>query len=307
VSFWQNKSVLVTGGCGSLGSAIVESLLATEAKKIVIFNRDEYKLDDKRLRFFIGDVRDKSRLATAFSGMDVIIHTAALKRIEVGERDPIEFIKTNVYGSQNVIEAAIECNVEKVMGISTDKASGGAVNLYGACKLVMERLFVQGNSYVGSGRRTRFACVRYGNVVNSRGSVVQIFKEQLKSRQMTVTDLYATRFWITLPQAVEFVLSSIESMKGGEVFVPKLKAASVRAVYEAIDKEAVCNITFTGLRNGEKMHEVLLSEGELDRTKDIGDRYVVTNDYQPERISPYASNLVEQMSVKEVRQIIDSL
>lgn len=303
--------MLITGGTGSLGSVLAERLLKTyPIKKIVVFSRDELKQLDLRnrltsiqLRLMLGDVRDKARLAMAMDGIDVVIHTAALKQVASGEYDPIEVIKTNVIGSQNVIETAIEKSVSYVMGISTDKCVH-ATNLYGMTKGCMERLFVQGGVYSGV-HKTKFACVRYGNVVGSRGSVIRIFREQMPTGTVTITSPNATRFWITLPQAVDFVMSSIAQMNGGEIFVPKLRAASVAAVFRAMTNDK-CKYVVTGLRSGEKMHEVLLSEEELDRTEDIGDRYVVTNK-RTKKLSVYASNLVEQMPIEEIRQIIDSI
>ena len=313
MNFWQDKSVLITGGTGSLGSALVKELTNRTVRKIIIYSRDELKqfemrqrINDDRLRFFLGDVRDKDRLNMSFENVNVVIHTAALKQVSSGEYNPFEFVKTNIAGSQNVVEAAIKNNVEFVLGISSDKASGGAINLYGATKLIMERLFIQGKVYSGQ-RNTKFSCVRYGNVIGSRGSLIRVFQEQMKAGKITVTDFNATRFWITMPQAVNFVLSSIEMMRGGEIFIPKLKASDVATVYKAMDKDALCKVDIIGLRNGEKMHETLISNEELCRTEDMGDRFVIDTKRRSISTSAYVSNLVEQISVEEVRQLIDTL
>lgn len=225
---WSNKVVLVTGGTGSFGKKIVRILLDEyKPAKVIVYSRDELKQHEMRaagfdatnLRYFIGDVRDLDRLRRAFEGVNVVVHAAALKQVPACEYNPMEAIKTNILGSSNVIDAALDTGVEKVLALSTDKAVN-PVNLYGATKLAAEKLFVQSNSYAG-GRQTRFSCVRYGNVVGSRGSVVPVFLRQRDAGEVTVTDERMTRFWISLEQGVRFVIRCIEQMSGGEVFVPK--------------------------------------------------------------------------------------
>lgn len=225
---------------------------------------------DERLRFFIGDVRDSERLHRAMHDVDIVVHAAALKQVPACEYNPIEAVKTNIHGAENIINAALDAGVQKVLALSTDKAVN-PVNLYGATKLVAEKLFVQANSYRGDGP-TRFSCVRYGNVVGSRGSVVPVFLEQRKHGKLTVTDERMTRFWLTLEQGVRFVIRCIEEMKGGEVFVPKIPSTSIMDLVQAIAPD--CSIEFVGIRPGEKLHEVLISEDESRQTIDLGDMYV---------------------------------
>jgi UDP-N-acetylglucosamine 4,6-dehydratase/5-epimerase len=279
----DGAAILVTGGTGSFGQRFVRTVLdTTTARKIVIYSRDELKqyemrqaLDgDRRLRFFLGDVRDAERLHRAFDGIDVVVHAAALKQVPAAEYNPFEAVKTNIQGAQNVIDAAIDRGVKRVIALSTDKASS-PINLYGATKLVSDKLFVQGNSYAG-GKETRFAVVRYGNVVGSRGSVVPFFRERAKSGVLPITDERMTRFWITLKQGVDFVLSSLTTMKGGELFVPKIPSMRVTDLARAIAPDA--RIEIVGIRPGEKLHEEMISLDDARRTIDIGDRYVV----QPE-------------------------
>jgi UDP-N-acetylglucosamine 4,6-dehydratase/5-epimerase len=276
-------AVLVTGGTGSFGRRFVRTVLdATSARKVVIYSRDELKQyemrqqfgDDRRLRFFLGDVRDADRLHRAFDGIDVVIHAAALKQVPAAEYNPFEAVKTNVLGAQNVIDAAIDRGVHRVIALSTDKASS-PINLYGATKLVSDKLFVQGNSYAGS-KPTRFAVVRYGNVVGSRGSVVPFFLQRASSGVLPITDERMTRFWITLQQGVDFVLSSLETMRGGELFVPKIPSMRVTDLARAIAPEA--RLELVGIRPGEKLHEEMISIDDARRTIDVGDRYVL----QPE-------------------------
>ena len=279
----DGTSILVTGGTGSFGKRLIRTLLdSTAARKIIIYSRDELKQyelqqalgDDHRLRFFIGDVRDAARLARAFDDVDVVVHAAALKQVPAAEYNPFEAIKTNVMGAQNVIDAAIDRGVQRVIALSTDKASS-PTNLYGATKLVSDKLFVQGNSYAGS-RPTRFSVVRYGNVVGSRGSVVPFFQERAAAGVLPITDERMTRFWITLQQGVDFVLSSLEVMRGGELFVPKIPSMRVTDLAKAIAPKA--RLEIVGIRPGEKLHEEMISLDDARRTVDIGDRYVV----QPE-------------------------
>lgn len=251
---WRNKVILLTGGTGSFGTKFTEIMLNKyKPKRIRIFSRDELKQwemqklfnDNKHLRFFIGDVRDKDRLERAMDGANIVIHAAALKQVPSCEYNPFEAVKTNILGAQNLIECAIDHNIEKVIALSTDKAVN-PVNLYGATKMCMEKLIVAGNFYVGSERQTRMSCVRYGNVVGSRGSVVPVFRSQKPTGTVTATDRRMTRFWITLEQGVEFVIKSMEIMHGGEVFVPKIPSMNIMNLAKAIAPQ--CKIKFIGIR-----------------------------------------------------------
>lgn len=273
----DGQVVLVTGGTGSFGNEFVRTLLDHhEPQTIRIFSRDELKqaemrrhLDDSRVRFLLGDVRDLERLRVATRGVDLVVHAAALKRIDSCEYNPLETALTNVTGTSNVITAAIENGVRRVIGLSSDK-SVNPTNLYGATKLVGERLLAQAN---WSAQDTQFASVRYGNVVGSRGSVVPIFREQAKSGVVTITDERMTRFWITLPEAVRFVLSCLPLIHGGEVFVPKIPSASILDIAEALAPGAKRIVS--GIREGEKLHEVLVTEDESRRAFDLDDRYII--------------------------------
>jgi UDP-N-acetylglucosamine 4,6-dehydratase len=277
---WSNKVVLITGGTGSFGKKLTRILLDEyKPAKIIIFSRDELKQHEMRaagfdapnLRFFIGDVRDESRLKRAFEGVDIVVHAAALKQVPACEYNPMEAIKTNILGSGNVIDAALDAGVERVVALSTDKAVN-PVNLYGATKLAAEKLFIQSNSYAG-GRKTRFSCVRYGNVVGSRGSVVPVFLKQRDNGEITITDDRMTRFWISLEQGVRFVIRCAEQMYGGEVFVPKIPSMTITELAKAIAPNAKVNVI--GIRPGEKLHEVLISEDEARTTVEMDDMYVV--------------------------------
>jgi UDP-N-acetylglucosamine 4,6-dehydratase/5-epimerase len=277
---WQDKVVLITGGTGSFGKKFTEVMLKNyNPKKIIIFSRDELKqhemrvsgFDHPNLRYFIGDVRDADRLRRAMHDVDVVVHAAALKQVPACEYNPIEAIMTNVMGGKNVIDAALDTGVEKVLALSTDKAVSPA-NLYGATKLAAEKLFVQSNSYSGKDG-PRFSCVRYGNVVGSRGSVVPLFMEQRQSGCITVTDPRMTRFWITLTQGVDFVIHCIEQMHGGEVFVPKLPSTTIMDLVEVIAPE--CRVEEIGIRPGEKLHEVMISEDEARHTVELSAMFVV--------------------------------
>lgn len=256
-------------------------------RRLAVFSRDELKQHEMKeqfqsragnteLRFFLGDVRDRDRLYRAFAGVDVVVHAAALKQVPATEADPFEAVQTNVIGSKNVVDAAIDAGVSRVIALSTDKATN-PVNLYGATKLVAEKLFVQGNAYSGSAA-TKFSCVRYGNVMGSRGSVIPIFLAQRSSGEVTVTDKRMTRFWITLEQAVEFVVNSLGRMQGGEVFVPKIPSMSVIDVVNAIAPD--CKVKITGIRPGEKIHELLLSEDETRHSVEFDDYYVIKPEFQ---------------------------
>jgi UDP-N-acetylglucosamine 4,6-dehydratase len=281
----NNKSVLVTGGTGSFGKKFVEIVLKKypKIKRLVIFSRDELKqyemsqtFDDNAypaMRYFIGDVRDKSRLLMALRGIDTVIHAAALKHVPIAEYNPMEFIKTNINGAQNVIEACIESNVERVIALSTDKAAG-PINLYGATKLCSDKLFVAANNITGD-KDIKFSVVRYGNVIASRGSVIPYFKKLIEqgSDFLPVTDDKMTRFFITLDQGVDFVLKSLERMKGGEIFVPKIPSIKIVDIAKimAPDKE----IKIVGIRPGEKLHEVMCPIDESHITLEFKDHFVI--------------------------------
>ena len=276
----HNKTILITGGTGSFGQEFTEIVLRDhDPKAIRIFSRGELLQhemrlkfdDDPRLRFFIGDVRDRERVYRAMNGVDIVVHAAALKQVPTAEYNPIEAVRTNIDGAVNVIDAAIDNGVEKVIAISTDKAVH-AVNLYGATKLVMERLFVQANVYTGA-HKSRFSCVRYGNVVGSRGSVVPLFLEQRKGGVITITDENMTRFWITLEQGVRFVISCIERMQGGEVFVPKIPSMKITDLADVIAPEVKREIM--GIRPGEKVNEILLTEEEARHAREFDDYFVI--------------------------------
>ncbi len=277
---WTNKNILVTGGTGSFGKKFVEIMLKEyNPARLIIYSRDELKQHEMRmagfnhpnLRYFIGDVRDLPRLKRAFNGVDIVVHAAALKQVPACEYNPMEAIKTNILGSSNVVDAALDAGVKKVLALSTDKAVN-PVNLYGATKLAAEKLMVQSNSYAG-GMMTRFSCVRYGNVVGSRGSVVPLFIQQRESGVVTLTDERMTRFWISLDQGVRFVIRCIEEMHGGEVFVPKIPSMKMVDLAKAIAPQA--EIRMIGIRPGEKLHEVLISEDEARTTVELEDMYVV--------------------------------
>jgi UDP-N-acetylglucosamine 4,6-dehydratase (inverting) len=275
----DDKTILVTGGTGSFGQKFVELLLKTKGPRAIrIYSRDEWKqvqmqarFDDSRLRFLIGDVRDRNRLYRALNGVDLLIHAAALKQVPVAEYNPIEAVRTNIEGAVNVIDGAIDNGVPKVMALSTDKAVH-PVNLYGATKLVAEKLLIQANSYSGP-RETRFSVVRYGNVVGSRGSVVPVFREQSKAGSLTITDERMTRFWITQDEAVRFILRCVDSMAGGEIFVPKIPSMRVTDLAEAIAPGAKQKVV--GIRPGEKLHEVLLTEEEAVHSREFEDHFVI--------------------------------
>lgn len=278
-AYLDNKVVLVTGGTGSFGNRFVETILAkTKVKKLIVFSRDELKqsemmqkFTDPRVRFFIGDVRDQGRLMRAFHGVHVVVHAAALKQVPTLEYNPFEAVQTNVIGAENIINAAIDSKVEKVVALSTDKAVN-PLNLYGATKLCAEKLFISGNAYAGDDN-TRFAIVRYGNVVGSRGSVIPFFLKQRETGVLPITDERMTRFWITLDQGVDLVLSTIEKMHGGEIFVPKIPSMKITDLAQVIGPD--CKHKVVGIRPGEKIHEVLLTEDESARTVDVGPYYIV--------------------------------
>jgi UDP-N-acetylglucosamine 4,6-dehydratase/5-epimerase len=284
---WTKSKVLITGGTGSFGKAFVERLLKDKRpEKLIIFSRDELKQHEMRrdfpdagvspIRYFIGDVRDRDRLYRALDGVDVVVHSAALKQVPACEYNPFEAVQTNIIGAKNVIDAAIDRRVKRVLALSTDKAVN-PINLYGATKLVAEKLFIQGNAYAGS-RGTRFSCVRYGNVVGSRGSVIPLFMEQRQTGRITVTDRRMTRFWITIEQGVRFVIRCAEQMHGGEVFVPKIPSMRITDLARTVAPG--CSIELNGIRPGEKVHEVLVAEDEARHTLEFDDMFVITPAFQ---------------------------
>lgn len=277
------QTVLITGGTGSFGKQFIQTALARHnPAKIIVFSRDELKQSemqqtytDARMRFFIGDVRDLDRLKLACHGVDVVVHAAALKQVPAAEYNPFEAIKTNILGAQNVIEAALATGVKRIVALSTDKAAN-PINLYGATKLCSDKLFIAGNAYSG-GKGPRMCVVRYGNVVGSRGSVVPLFLKLRDSGRLPITDQRMTRFWITLPQGVDFVLQSLAAMHGGELFVPKIPSTTVTDLAKAIGPK--CRYETVGIRPGEKLHEMMIGEDDARRTRDMGAFYVVQPDF----------------------------
>ncbi|WP_281757621.1 UDP-N-acetylglucosamine 4,6-dehydratase (inverting) [Helicobacter suis] len=277
--FLKDKIILITGGTGSFGKQCTQVLLEQyRPKKVIIYSRDELKqyemaktYDDSRMRFFIGDVRDKDRLKSALQGVDVCIHAAALKQVPTAEYNPLECIKTNILGASAVIEGCLSAQVEQVIALSTDKASN-PINLYGATKLCSDKLFTSANNMKGSAR-TKFSVVRYGNVVGSRGSVVPLFRELVKlgATQIPITDTRMTRFWITLKKGVAFVLKSLERMHGGEIFVPKIPSMNIADLAKALAPQIPIQIV--GIRPGEKLHEVMISAD--DRALEFEDFYIL--------------------------------
>ena len=279
----DGKSVLVTGGTGSFGRAFVTAALASKARKLIVFSRDEQKhyamardYEDKRLRFFVGDIRDRDRLMTALRDVDIVVHAAAMKHVPICEYNPLEAVQTNVMGARYLMEAAIERGVQRVLALSTDKAVSPA-NLYGATKFCMEKLLLAGNVYSGD-QATRFACVRYGNVMGSAGSVIPLFRAQRAGGKVTITDPRMTRFWIEMDEAVELVLRGLALMNGGEIFIPKLPSSDIETLAEAI-APGVPRKT-VGIRAGEKLHETLISPEEARRTNDLGALLVIWPEFQ---------------------------
>ncbi|NNF64204.1 MAG: UDP-N-acetylglucosamine 4,6-dehydratase (inverting) [Acidimicrobiia bacterium] len=280
MTYLEGKSILVTGGTGSFGKAFIRYALDhLNPRRLVIYSRDEMKQyevrqlfdNDPRLRFFIGDVRDFSRLRRATDGVEAVIHGAALKQVDTAEYNPFEAIKTNIIGAENVIDACLDAGVERVIALSTDKASS-PINLYGATKLCSDKAFVAANHYAGS-KNVRFSVVRYGNVLGSRGSVVPLFKKLAPTGTIPLTDRRMTRFWITLPQAVQFVVDSFERMHGGELYVPRIPSMKIADMAHAIAPDAA--IEEIGIRPGEKLHEEMISADDARRTLEFDDHYVV--------------------------------
>jgi UDP-N-acetylglucosamine 4,6-dehydratase/5-epimerase len=318
---WHNQTILLTGGTGSFGKHFCEVMIKKYQPKVVrVYSRDELKQHEMRqkygekyLRYFIGDVRDADRLRRAMEGADIVVHAAALKQVPACEYNPLEAVKTNIHGAQNVIDAAIDTGVKRVIALSTDKAVN-PVNLYGATKLCAEKIFIQGNSYRGT-RGTLFSCVRYGNVIGSRGSVIPLFKDQKKAGKVTITDIHMTRFWLTLDQAVDLVINALEHMQGGEIFVPKIPSMKIIDLAKAIAPE--CEIEVIGIRPGEKLHEVLFSEEDGRNALLFDGMFVIMPSYSwwerknynagqklPENYT-YASNSNDEwLSAEHLRRII---
>jgi UDP-N-acetylglucosamine 4,6-dehydratase len=319
---WKDKAVLVTGGTGSFGKKFIGILLKEyQPKKIIVFSRDELKqhemrvrgFDHPNLRYFIGDVRDRERLVRALHGVDIVVHAAALKQVPACEYNPMEAVKTNILGTSNVLEAALDTGVKKVLALSTDKAVSPA-NLYGGTKLVAEKLVIQSNNYA-AGSATRYACVRYGNVVGSRGSIVPLFIKQRQSGKITITDERMTRFWLSLEQGVKFVIKCIEQMEGGEVFVPKIPSTKVIDLARAIAPDA--KIEIIGIRPGEKLHEDLLSVDEARNAVEQETMYIIkppetlwnrSQHYEgrplPEGFSYTSENNAEWLDVEGIKKYI---
>ena len=297
MSFLDDASVLITGGTGSFGRALTKRLINSKARRIAIFSRDELKqlemkneFHDDRLRFFLGDIRDSSRLDIALHNVDYVVHAAALKQVDTGEYNPMEFVKTNIVGSQNVIDACIRNGVKKVVALSTDKASS-PINLYGATKLTADKLFSAANNY-SYGYGTQFSIVRYGNVMGSRGSVIPYFKQLVaEGKTLPITDKRMTRFWITLDQAVEFVLESFEIMQGGELYVPRIPSMKIMDLAQAIKKDF--KYEEIGIRPGEKLHEEMISPDDSRRTVELPNRYVVSPIFAEWGFTPPKGKAVE--------------
>ena len=280
MGFFDGMTILITGGTGSFGCKFTEIVLREQnPAKLIIYSRDEFKQFEmqkqfsgcQNVRFFIGDVRDKERLRRALHTVDYVVHAAALKQVPAMEYNPEEAIKTNVLGVMNVINCAIDTGVKKVIALSTDKACN-PINLYGATKLCSDKLIIAGNSYSGQSG-TRFSVVRYGNVLGSRGSEIPFFQKRKETGVLPITDEKMTRFWITLEQGVRFVIKSFDIMSGGEIFVPKIPSMRITDLAKAIAPE--CKIEIVGIRPGEKLHEVMISEDDARNTMDIGDCYVI--------------------------------
>ena len=319
----KEKTVLVTGGTGSFGKKFVRKALTLGVKKIIVFSRDELKqyemkqeFTDERIRFFIGDVRDKERLYRAFDGVDIVIHAAAMKHVDACEYNPFEAVKTNIHGAQNIIDTAIDKGVEKVIALSTDKACS-PINLYGATKLASDKLFIAANAYVGE-KHTKFAVVRYGNVVGSRGSVVPFFKKVRETGVLPVTDDRMTRFWITLDKGVQFVIDNLDRMHGGELFVPKIPSMNILDLAKAIGPE--CDIKIVGIRPGEKLHEAMITEDDARHTIEFDDYYVIQPEFSwwaeefkqgskplPDDFHYVSNENTQWLTIEELRELVEEM
>jgi UDP-N-acetylglucosamine 4,6-dehydratase len=300
----NNKSILITGGTGSFGKAFVKAILYQyNPKKIIIYSRDELKqyelaqeFKKSCMRFFIGDVRDKDRLKRAMCDVDVVIHAAALKHVPIAEYNPMECINTNILGAQNVIDAAIECKVSRIIALSTDKAAN-PINLYGASKLASDKLFVAANNIVGMDD-IRFSVVRYGNVVGSRGSVVPYFKKLIQegAKELPITDVNMSRFWITIEDGVEFVLKNLQRMLGGEIFVPKIPSMMITDMAKAIAPDLPHKVI--GIRPGEKMHEVMCPQDDSHLTLEFDDHYVIEPTIQFSQKRDFSTNAIGENGIR---------
>jgi len=323
---FKNKSILITGGTGSFGNSFVDYFLKNKIsfKKIIIFSRDEFKQfemrkkysrnDLKKLRFFLGDIRDKSRLKLAFNDVDIVIHAAALKHVPVAEYNPIEFIKTNIIGSQNITEVALETSVKKVVSLSTDKACS-PINLYGATKLCADKLFLSANNIKGK-KNITFSVVRYGNVFSSRGSVIPEFLKQKENKVLKITHKEMTRFNIFMNDAIKMVLWAMKNTNGGEIIIPKLKSYKIIDLAKIIGPD--CKISFIGIRPGEKIHETLISNSESSNVIDVGKYYIMFNNSElvknflknnnckkyPDGHDYSSNNLKSLMNIKQLKKII---
>ena len=279
MSILSGKSILVTGATGSFGKRFIKTVLEQhDVKRLVVFSRDELKqfemqqyLKSPKLRYFLGDVRDKERLNRALDGVEIVIHAAAMKQVPASEYNPMEAIKTNILGAENIVNACIDQGVERVIALSTDKAAN-PLNLYGATKLCSDKLFVAGNALSGR-HRTRFSVVRYGNVIGSRGSVIPFFMQKKSEGVLPITDERMTRFWITLDQGVQFVLDSLTNMEGGEIFVPKIPSMGIMDVAKVVASE--CETKVIGIRPGEKLHEVMITEDDASNTAEFKEHFVI--------------------------------
>ena len=321
----DGASILITGGTGSLGKSLINYLLTqTKVRRIAIFSRDELKQhdlrielkNDSRLRWFLGDIRDLDRLKRAFHGVDFVIHAAALKQVDTGEYNPMEFIKTNVLGSQNVIDASIDAGVKRVVALSTDKASS-PINLYGATKLTADKLFVAANNYSYT-YGTTFSVVRYGNVMGSRGSVVPFFKDLAdQGKPLPITDLRMTRFWISIEDAVKFVIDSLEMMSGGELYVPRIPSMKIVELAHAVSPNS--KLEEIGMRPGEKLHEEMISADDSRRTVVLKNRFIVTpvvaewgyntpvGDFMPVGLAYRSDTNDMWISTSDIKNFIDQL
>ncbi|HEY7985300.1 MAG TPA: UDP-N-acetylglucosamine 4,6-dehydratase (inverting) [Methylophilaceae bacterium] len=279
MSILNGKSVLVTGATGSFGKRFIKTVLEKcDPSRLVIFSRDELKqfemqqhIQSPKLRYFLGDVRDKERLYRAFDGIDIVIHAAAMKQVPASEYNPMEAIKTNIIGAENIVNVCIDQGVERVIALSTDKAAN-PLNLYGATKLCSDKLFVAGNALSGR-HRTKFSVVRYGNVIGSRGSVIPFFMQKKTGGVLPITDARMTRFWITLGEGVEFVLDSLDRMQGGEIFVPKIPSMNIMDVAKVVAPE--CRTEIIGIRPGEKLHEIMITQDDAINTVEFDSHYVI--------------------------------
>lgn len=328
----NDKTILITGGTGSFGKSFTQNVLENypEIKKIIIFSRDEYKQFKmqsmpefqqhiKKLRFFLGDVRDKERLLRAFDGVDVVIHAAALKQVPACEYNPFEAVKTNILGAQNIIEAAIDKGVKKVIALSTDKACA-PINLYGATKLCSDKLFIAGNAYCGE-KETRFSVVRYGNVAGSRGSVIPYFQSLVRNgaKELPITDIKMTRFWLKLDQAVEMVIEAIDTMQGGELFVKKIPSMKMTDLAEAMAPNLP--IKEVGIRPGEKIHEQMITKEDALKTIEFKDFYIILPQISMENIEHFyptsrkvapdfeyhSGNNSEWLSIDDMKKLISEI